>query len=433
MELENKIIDRNFSVGIIGLGYVGLPLAILFQDSGFHVVGIDIDEEKIDSLKADRSYIAHIGDEIIAKLNTDGFIATTDFSHVQDLDAVIVCVPTPLNINREPDLSYINSTFDSVENYLQKNQIISIESTTYPGMTDELIAKKIENLGFEIGKNIFLVYSPEREDPGNEDYNTKTIPKVVGGISSACLKYGTILYSQAIDEVVQVSSTKVAEMTKLLENIQRSVNIGLMNEMKIIASEMDIDIHEVIRAASTKPFGFIPYHPGPGIGGHCIPIDPFYLSWKVKEYGLTTRFIDVAGEMNQYMPNWVVSIVSDALNERGKPIRNARILILGIAYKKNVDDMRESPATMIMQILKDKGALIEFSDPYFNEFPQIRNYDFNLKNVDLTPESISDFDAVVLITDHDDFDYEMIIQNSKLVIDTRGTYQEEWQNLILAR
>lgn len=432
MELENKIIDRNFSVGIIGLGYVGLPLAILFQDSGFHVVGIDIDEEKIDSLKADRSYIAHIGDEIIAKLNTDGFIATTDFSHVQDLDAVIVCVPTPLNINKEPDLSYINSTFDSVENYLQKNQIISIESTTYPGMTDELIAKKIENLGFEIGKNIFLVYSPEREDPGNEDYNTKTIPKVVGGISSACLKYGTILYSQAIDEVVQVSSTKVAEMTKLLENIQRSVNIGLMNEMKIIASEMDIDIHEVIRAASTKPFGFIPYHPGPGIGGHCIPIDPFYLSWKVKEYGLTTRFIDVAGEMNQYMPNWVVSIVSDALNERGKPIRNARILILGIAYKKNVDDMRESPATMIMQILKDKGALIEFSDPYFNEFPQIRNYDFNLKNVNLTPESISDFDAVVLITDHDDFDYEMIIQNSKLVIDTRGAYQEERQNLIKA-
>jgi UDP-N-acetyl-D-glucosamine dehydrogenase len=432
MELENKIIDRNFSVGIIGLGYVGLPLAILFQDSGFHVVGIDIDEEKIDSLKADRSYIAHIGDEIIAKLNTDGFIATTDFSHVQDLDAVIVCVPTPLNINREPDLSYINSTFDSVENYLQKNQIISIESTTYPGMTDELIAKKIENLGFEIGKDIFLVYSPEREDPGNEDYNTKTIPKVVGGISSACLKYGTILYSQAIDEVVQVSSTKVAEMTKLLENIQRSVNIGLMNEMKIIASEMDIDIHEVIRAASTKPFGFIPYHPGPGIGGHCIPIDPFYLSWKVKEYGLTTRFIDVAGEMNQYMPNWVVSIVSDALNERGKPIRNARILILGIAYKKNVDDMRESPATMIMQILKDKGALIEFSDPYFEEFPKLRNYDFNLKSIELTPESISDFDAVVLITDHDDFDYEMIIQNSKLVIDTRGIYQEERQNLIKA-
>jgi len=432
MELEKKITEKSSRVGIIGLGYVGLPLAILFQESGFNVTGIDIDESKIKDLKEDKTYIAHISKDTIIKLNDSGFIASTDFSLVQDLDALIICVPTPLNINREPDLSYINSTFDSIENYIHKNQLISVESTTYPGMTDELIAKRIEDLGFTIGSDIFLVYSPEREDPGNKKYTTKTIPKVVGGITPQCLHLGLTLYSQAIDQVIEVSSTKVAEMTKLLENIQRSVNIGMMNEMKIIASEMDIDIHEVIRAASTKPFGFIPYYPGPGIGGHCIPIDPFYLTWKVKEYGLQAKFIELAGEMNRYMPNWVVSVVTDALNQEGKPIRNARILILGIAYKKNIDDMRESPATMIMEILQDKGALVDYSDPYFKKFPKMRNYSFSLESIEINKKSLSLYDVVLLITDHDDFDYEMILNHSEILIDTRGVYEENRENLIKA-
>tara|TARA_B100001750_G_scaffold118104_2_gene93690 strand:+ start:4814 stop:6112 length:1299 start_codon:yes stop_codon:yes gene_type:complete len=432
MELEKTIIEKRSRVGIIGLGYVGLPLAILFQETGFHVTGIDIDESKISDLKEDKSYIAHISEETIKKLNNSGFIASTDFSLVQELDVLIVCVPTPLNINSEPDLSYINSTFDSIENFIHKKQIISVESTTYPGMTDELIAKRIEDLGFKIGSDIYLVYSPEREDPGNKEYTTKTIPKVVGGITPACLKLGSTLYSQVIDEVIEVSSTKVAEMTKLLENIQRAVNIAMMNEMKVIASEMGIDIHEVIRAASTKPFGFIPYYPGPGIGGHCIPIDPFYLTWKVKEYGLPTKFIDLAGEMNQYMPNWVVSFVTDALNEKGKPIRNARILILGIAYKKNIDDMRESPAMMIMEILQDKGALIDYSDPYFKKFPKMRNYNFSLESIDINKKSLSFYDVVLLITDHDHFDYEMILNHSEILIDTRGVYEESRKNLIKA-
>ena len=432
MELEKKITEKSSRVGTIGLGYVGLPLAILFQESGFNVTGIDIDESKIKDLKEDKTYIAHISKDTIIKLNDSGFIASTDFSLVQDLDALIICVPTPLNINREPDLSYINSTFDSIENYIHKNQLISVESTTYPGMTDELIAKRIEDLGFTIGSDIFLVYSPEREDPGNKKYTTKTIPKVVGGITPQCLHLGLTLYSQAIDQVIEVSSTKVAEMTKLLENIQRSVNIGMMNEMKIIASEMDIDIHEVIRAASTKPFGFIPYYPGPGIGGHCIPIDPFYLTWKVKEYGLQAKFIELAGEMNRYMPNWVVSVVTDALNQEGKPIRNARILILGIAYKKNIDDMRESPATMIMEILQDKGALVDYSDPYFKKFPKMRNYSFSLESIEINKKSLSLYDVVLLITDHDDFDYEMILNHSEILIDTRGVYEENRENLIKA-
>ena len=432
MELEKKITDKDSRIGIIGLGYVGLPLAILFQESGFDVTGIDIDESKIKDLKEDKSYIAHIGIDTIKKLNNSGFIASTDFSLVKDLDVLIVCVPTPLNVNREPDLSYINATFDTIENYIHKNQIISVESTTYPGMTDELIAKRIEDLGFIIGSDIFLVYSPEREDPGNKEYTTKTIPKVVGGITPQCLKLGLTLYSQAIDEVIEVSSTKVAEMTKLLENIQRSVNIGMMNEMKVIASEMDIDIHEVIKAASTKPFGFIPYYPGPGIGGHCIPIDPFYLTWKIKEYGLQAKFIELAGEMNRYMPNWVVSVVTDALNQKGKPIRNARILILGIAYKKNIDDMRESPATMIMEILQDKGALIDYSDPYFKKFPKMRDYSFSLESVEVNKKSLPHYDVVLLITDHDDFDYKMILNHSEILIDTRGVYEENRENLIKA-
>lgn len=420
------------SVGIIGLGYVGLPLALRFAEVGCQVIGFDIDGDKIKAINNGKSYIKHIGDQAIDNGNKKGLYATDDFTLIQKLDALILCVPTPLNSYREPDLSFVINTIEEVIPYLQPGQLISLESTTYPGTTEEELRPRIELCGYTVGKDIFLVFSPEREDPGNTEYTTQSIPKVVGGCTDACLQAGIQLYGKIIDKVIPVSSTQTAEMTKLLENIHRAINIGLVNEMKIVADRMNIDIHEVIRVAATKPFGFTAYYPGPGLGGHCIPIDPFYLTWKAREYGVHTRFIELAGQINSDMPNWVLGKISDALNNGHKSIKGSRILTLGIAYKKNVDDMRESPAVRLMDMLKAKGAEIAYSDPWVPKFPKMRDYYFDLTSMDLNPESIAGYDLLLLATDHDKFDYKMIQENAKLIVDTRGVYRDTYDNVVKA-
>ena len=423
----------NFNtIGIVGLGYVGLPLALRFAEAGFKVLGFDIDPAKPQQINAGKSYIKHIGDDAVALAVSRGFSATTDFSRAGEADALIICVPTPLNQYREPDLSFVISTTESLLPYLRKGQLVSLESTTWPGTTDEELKPRIEQRGFVIGEDIYLVFSPEREDPGNANFTTRTIPKVVGGVTPACLDAGVALYGKVIDKVVPVSSTRAAELTKLLENIHRAVNIGLVNEMKIIADKMNIDIFEVIRAASTKPFGFVPYYPGPGLGGHCIPIDPFYLTWKAREYGVHTRFIELAGEVNSSMPQWVVGKITDALNDRQKSINGSKILVLGIAYKKNVDDMRESPSVELMELLQHKGATIAYSDPWVPTFPKMRRYHFDLASVELTPQSLASYDLVLIATNHDVFDYAMIKQHAKLIVDTRGVYQDSASHIVRA-
>lgn len=420
--LLEKIAEGTFSVGIVGLGYVGLPLAIRFSDAGIKVLGFDIDPGKIDVICQGRTYIKHIPDAAVARACGQGLTATTDFSRAGEVDALILCVPTPLNQYREPDLSFVIGTTESLLPHLRPGQAFILESTTYPGTTDEELKPRLESMGFEVGKDIFLIFSPEREDPGNPHFNTRTIPKVVGGYTRACLDVGTVLYGKVIDQVVPVSSTRAAEMTKLLENIHRAINIGLVNEMKIVADAMSIDIHEVIRAAATKPFGFVPYFPGPGLGGHCIPIDPFYLTWKAREYGLHTRFIELAGEINSDMPKWVIGKVADALNEREKSIKGSRVLVLGISYKKNIDDMRESPSVELMEQLTAKGAHVDYSDPWVPVFPKMREHRFDMSSVALTPETIGGYDLVLVATDHDAFDYAMIQENARLIVDTRGIY-----------
>jgi len=431
-KLIEKLSNKSATIGIVGLGYVGLPLAIRYAEIGYRVVGLDIDENKAIAINNGKTYIEHIADEKIATAISQGFSATTDFSQAQNLDALILCVPTPLNQYRDPDLSYIIDTLESLLPYIHRDQVISLESTTYPGTSDEELKPRIETTGLTVGKDIYLVYSPEREDPGNPDFTTHTIPKVVGGTTEACLKVGCALYENIIDQIVPVSSTRAAEMTKLLENIHRAVNIGLVNEMKIVADKMDIDIYEVIRAAATKPFGFVAYYPGPGLGGHCIPIDPFYLTWKAKEYGLNTRFIELAGEINSSMPEYVIEKVVSALNGHKKAINGSKILVLGIAYKKDVDDMRESPAVDIMQLLLDRGADIAYSDPHVPTFPKMRKYHFDLCSVDLTPETLTGFDCVILTTDHNKFDYELIAEHAKLIIDSRGKFQNHGNKVIRA-
>jgi UDP-N-acetyl-D-glucosamine dehydrogenase len=430
--LIKKIKAKEAVVGIVGMGYVGLPLMLRFTEENIKVVGFDIDDEKITKLNAGKSYIEHIPSEAIARAVAAGFRATADFSEASKVDALILCVPTPLNKYREPDLSFVLSTVESLVPYIRGGQIMSLESTTYPGTSDEELLPRIEKRGFKVGVDYFLVYSPEREDPGNKNFTTRSIPKVCGGITPACLEVGIALYSGVIDKVVPVSSTRVAEMTKLLENIHRAVNIGLANEMKIVADRMGIDIHEVIRAAATKPFGFVPYYPGPGLGGHCIPIDPFYLTWKAREFGLHTRFIELAGEINNSMPHYVVDKVADALNNRNKCLKGSKILILGIAYKKNVDDMRESPSTEIMEILVRKGANVEYSDPHVPVFPKMRAHHFNLESKPLTASTLIEYDAVILATDHDKFDYDLILKNSQLIIDSRGKYLGNHSNVVKA-
>ena len=431
-QLTTRLRERTAVIGIIGLGYVGLPLTLRYAEAGFRVLGIDIDGAKVERLNRGESYINHIAAADIAHAREGGFEATADFTRAGEPDALIICVPTPLNAYREPDLSFVLDTTEALLPFMRPGQILSLESTTYPGTTDEELRPRLESRGFAIGQDLFLVFSPEREDPGNPDFHTRTIPKVCGGVTPACLEAGIALYSPAIDRVVPVSSTRAAELTKLLENIHRAVNIGLVNEMKIIADRMQIDIHEVIRAAATKPFGFTPYYPGPGLGGHCIPIDPFYLTWKARQYGLHTRFIELAGEINSDMPHWVVGKLTDALNLRGKAVMGSRVLVLGIAYKKDVEDMRESPSVELMEILRAKGAVVEYADPHVPVFPRMREHHFDLRSVELTPQRIASYDVVLVATAHSAFDYELVRQYAALIVDTRGVYQAPLPNLVKA-
>lgn len=423
IKLLNLLKDKKVTIGIIGMGYVGLPLAITYAEAGFKVLGIDIDKNKVDKINNSISYINHIPSEKLNNLVGSNVLqATNNFKEISNVNAIILCLPTPLNKYREPDLSYIRNTLNSIKPFLKQGQVLSLESTTYPGTTKEELYPFIKNAGFNIGEDFFLVYSPEREDPGNDNFHTGNIPKVLGGMTPNCNKIGIALYEQVISEVVQVKDTSTAEMTKLLENIHRAVNIGLMNELKPLADKMGVDLYEVIRAASTKPFGFVAYYPGPGLGGHCIPIDPFYLTWKAREFGMHTRFIELAGEINSSMPHYVVTQTVNALNKHGKPLKNSRVLVLGVSYKKNIDDLRESPSLDIIDLLNRKEAKVEYCDPFFDVLPKTRKFNFNLKRTDLTEENLNKADAVIIATDHDLFDYSLIKRCSKLIIDSRGRF-----------
>jgi len=418
---ETKIINKKITVGVIGLGYVGLPLAMRFSSENFQTFGFDIDIDKVQLLNQGKSYINHIDNIDIKKMIDRRFKATDDFSLISKLDAIIICVPTPLK-DKKPDLSFVKNTVKIIKPYLKENQLLVLESTTYPGTTEEELVPVFKNMKFKLGQNFFVGYSPEREDPGNKNFNTKNIPKVISGYSKNCKDLTNLLYSQVVDRTVPVSSLKVAEMTKILENIHRAVNIGLVNELKMVADKMDININEVISAAATKPFGFTPYYPGPGLGGHCIPIDPFYLTWKAKQLGINTRFIELAGEINTKMPDYVIDKLEYGLAKVGQSLNKSKLLILGLSYKKNVDDTRESPSFVIIEKLIDKGAQIEYSDPYIPTAPKTRNFNIDLKSVHLSGKTLSQFDAVLLLTNHDSFDYDLIKDNAKLIIDTRGVY-----------
>jgi UDP-N-acetyl-D-glucosamine dehydrogenase len=419
-DIISRIVSRQSRVGIIGMGYVGIPLAVAVGRAGFSVLGFDILEERISELNDCRSPIGHIPGSALIEIKAKGFEATNDFARVSECDALIICVPTPLDKTREPDLSYVIATMETITPHLRAGQLLALESTTWPGTTDEVLRPYVERAGLIVGEDFFLVYSPEREDPGNVNFSTQSIPKVLGGDTENCRQVGMELYGAFIKRVVPVSSTRAAEMTKLLENIQRSVNIGLMNEMKVVADAMNLDIFEVIDAAATKPFGFTPYYPGPGIGGHCIPIDPFYLTWKAREFGLHTRFIELAGEINANMPMYVVNRLLRALSERGKALKGAKVLVLGIAYKKDIEDVRESPSVFVMEHLRDWGANLSYADPHVPNFPRMREHKFLLSSVHLTPETLAAQDAVLLLTDHSSFDYDLIVQHADLLIDTRG-------------
>ena len=424
-DLIHKLKTKSAVIGIIGLGYVGVPLAIRISEENFKVIGFDIVPELVDELNRGFSAIKHISHSSISEMIGRGFSATMDFSRITECDAIIICVPTPLNKYREPNLEFVENTMRQILPYLKTGQVLSLESTTWPGTTREILKPYVSSIGLVPGENFYLLYSPEREDPGNELFSTRNIPKIVGGLTEQCLKVGVELYNSFIEQVVPVSSTEVAEMAKLLENIHRSVNIGLVNEMKVICHAMGIDVFEVIDAAKTKPFGFTAYYPGPGIGGHCIPIDPFYLTWKAREYGLSTKFIELAGETNAAMPQYVVKRVIDALNDHGKALKGSKLLILGISYKRDVDDCRESPSIEIMEHLRRLGAQLDYSDPNVPVFPNMREHSFELESVDLTNENIANFDAVVLLTDHSKFDYERIHKSSRILIDTRGYFRHD--------
>lgn len=421
------------NIAIIGLGYVGLPLALRFAEVGLKVIGLDIDITKVNQINDGISYLHTVEHKRIKKVvNENTFSATSDFSNIKKANAIIICVPTPLNKQREPELKFIKETMESILPYLKPYQLLSLESTTYPGTTEEVIVPLIQQKGFKVGEDFFVVYSPEREDPGNSNYSTGTIPKVIGGATDNCLEKGLEIYSKAIEEMVPVSSAATAELTKLLENIYRSVNIGLVNELKLVADKLGINIYEVINAAATKPFGYVPFYPGPGLGGHCIPIDPFYLTWKAREYDVQTKFIELAGEVNTAMPKFVVQKTFEALNDYSKSIKGSKILILGLAYKKNVDDTRESPAVKIIDLLLDKGAYVDYSDPFVTEFPPMRNYQFDMVSIKVNKENLNLYDCVILVTDHDCFDYDLILRNSQILIDTRGKFKQGGANVILA-
>jgi UDP-N-acetyl-D-glucosamine dehydrogenase len=421
MSLLAKIEERSAAVGIIGLGYVGLPLCIQFVKAGFTTYGFDVDPDKISSLQAGKSYIRHIPVEETKMLSSGGgFHATTDFSLLKKVDCIVICVPTPLNHNREPDLSFVLDTTRTVANYLRKDQLVVLESTTYPGTTDEDMRPVLEATGKKAGRDFFLAFSPEREDPNNKNYSTSTIPKIVGGYTPACLKVANALYSAVVQRTVPVSSTRVAEAAKLLENIYRAVNIAMVNELKVLFDRMGIDICEVIDAAKTKPFGFQAFYPGPGLGGHCIPIDPFYLTWKARQYDFHTKFIELAGEVNTAMPYYVVEKVVDALNAQDKIIGHAKVLVLGLAYKKDIDDTRESPSLKLIELLMKKGAEVDYNDPYIPRTRKMRMYDLRKHSVPLSKETLRKYDCVVIATDHSCYDYELIVRNAPLVVDTRN-------------
>ena len=452
MEIVKKIENKSAVIGIIGLGYVGLPLGLEFANKGFSVTGFDVDEKKIPILNSGKSYIKHISEERIKKfVDSKKFKATNDFSELTNCDAIIICVPTPLNEHREPDMAYIESSGKIVAQYLRKGQLVVLESSTYPGTTEEILLPMFTNSlasfrqdsladkskrkngrkdgwknagNLKVGIDFYLAFSPEREDPNNPNYSTATIPKVIGGVTGNCLKAAKTLYDQVIVKTIPVSSTRVAEATKLLENIYRSVNIALVNELKVVLDRMGIDVWEVISAASTKPFGFHPFYPGPGLGGHCIPIDPFYLTWKAREYEANTKFIELAGEINTSMPYFVVEKCAEALNKNKKSLNGAKVLILGASYKKDIDDMRESPSLRLIELLREKGAKVDYNDPFVPKLFKMRKYNYNMKSVPLTAASLKNYDLVLLSTDHTYYkeNSKFIIQNSKLIVDTRNLF-----------
>ena len=430
--LLKKFDEKSAVIAVIGVGYVGLPLALRFTDVGFKVIGFDIDDARVDQLNRGQSGITHIDDELVITAKSKGLELTSDFSRITEADGIMICVPTPLNRYREPDMRFVVGSCEQIAPFLRSGQVISLESTTYPGTTREIVVPSIESNGLIAGDTVFAVYSPEREDPANPNFSTNTIPKVLGGHTRDCLKAGIGLYTHAIDQLVPVSSTDAAEMTKILENIYRAVNVGLVNEMKIVADRMGIDIFEVIEAAATKPFGFTPFYPGPGLGGHCIPIDPFYLTWKAREYGVHTRFIELGGEVNKAMPQFVFQKIVGALNDVGKSVKGAKVMVLGISYKKNVGDMRESPSVAIMELLRAQGAELSYVDQHVPVFPPMRGHTFNMVAEDLTPETLALQDAVIIATNHDYFDYDLIKENARLIIDARGVYREPADHIVRA-
>ena len=437
--LISKLEEKTAQVAIIGLGYVGLPLALLFARKEIRTTGFDIDPAKVEKLRRGETYIGHIAGALIAEeVEKARFQPTSDYTRLRDMDAIIICVPTPLNEHRDPDLSYIRNTAEAISAHLRPGQLIVLESTTYPGTTDEVVLPILERSGLRcplspyatdgrtvefsavVEGDFLLAFSPEREDPGNKQFQTHQIPKVIGGVNGASALAARALYDQVFEQTLLVSSARAAEMTKLLENIYRCVNIALVNELKLLCLRMGIDIWEVIEAAKTKPFGFTAFYPGPGLGGHCIPIDPFYLTWKAREYEFPTRFIELAGEINSAMPEHVVASLADALNRRKQCLQEARILLLGVAYKKDIDDLRESPSLRIMELLRLRGARVDYHDPYFPRLPKTRRYDFRLASVELTAEIFSQFDAIVIATDHSSYDYAFIVRHARLVLDTRN-------------
>lgn len=422
-ELKNKITQKKFLLGVIGLGYVGLPLSLTFLRKDITVLGFDLDAAKIDKLHEGISYIKHIPpEEITGFIHQSRFSATNDFSRLNEPDILLICVPTPLTSNREPDMQYIENTADAIARALRPEQMVILESTTYPGTTVDLLQPILENSGLTGGIDFALAYSPEREDPGNPRYSTAEIPKVVGGINEESTALAADFYKTGLQSVVMVSSTQTAEMSKLLENIFRSVNIAMVNELKILCHRMGIDVWEVIRASSTKPFGFMPFYPGPGLGGHCIPIDPFYLTSKAREYDFSTKFIELAGEVNTSMPYYVVQRVMEALNSRKKSINGSSILLLGMAYKKDVDDTRESPSFKLLELLREKGADVLYNDPHIPELPLTRKYSFSMKSTELTKDALAAMDCILLATDHSAYDYPFILEHADLIIDTRNGF-----------
>ncbi len=442
-ELASKIENGTAVVGVIGLGYVGLPLAHALHRGGMPVVGFDVDQRKIDAIAARENYLKHLGDEMVTDLaDSDRFSATTDFARLGECDVILIAVPTPLGRHQEPDLSYITTTAEHIGRSLRAGQLVVLESTTYPRTTrDEMLPVMMAHApesakGLTVGEDLFVAFSPEREDPGRKDHSTSTIPKLVGGLDPESTRLAAAVYRKGIAEVVEVSSAEVAESAKLLENIFRAVNIALVNEMKTVLQRMDIDIWEVVRAASTKPFGFMPFFPGPGLGGHCIPIDPFYLTWKAKEVGCSTRFIELAGEVNTSMPHYVVDRVAWALNEHGKPVKGSKILVLGLAYKPDVDDTRESPSFELIQLLEDRGAEVEYSDPHVPITPRVRRHDLKMASVELSPENLKSFDCVLVSTNHAAFDYAAVAAHARLVVDTRDAmrafHDEMGDRIVLA-